>query len=187
MNAIVQEAIGFDKKRGDKVSIKPFKFLKNAKSKGIDDKKEEDTSDMANDMNSMFIKSIMQDFGEYIQYIISIILLFIFYKNFISKNEISMPSDSLSKDGKSGAIGGASGGIDFDDIAEEDYSFNSSVAKSRLKAKIKSEIFNNLDGLDEESAVKYEVLIEELDREVHSKPEDIASMIEMLLFESNEK
>jgi len=59
------------------------------------------------------------------------------------------------------------------------------TAHGRLKTKVKSQILNNIDGLDEESAAKYEVFIEELDREINNNPADIARMIELLLSEGN--
>ena len=44
---------------------------------------------------------------------------------------------------------------------------------------------NNIEGLDEESAAKYEVFIEELDREINNSPAEMARMIELLLSEGN--
>lgn len=65
--------------------------------------------------------------------------------------------------------------------------FNAQSAKGRLKAKVKSQIMNNLNGLDEEGAAKYEVLIEELDKEINTNPSDMAKMIELLLSEGDSK
>ncbi len=39
--------------------------------------------------------------------------------------------------------------------------------------------------LDEESAAKYEVFIEELDKEINNNPAEVARMIELLLTEGN--
>ncbi len=65
--------------------------------------------------------------------------------------------------------------------------FDSKTAQGRLKAKVKSQILNNIEGLDEESAAKYEVLIETLDKEINENPEEIAKMIELLLTEGSGK
>ena len=46
---------------------------------------------------------------------------------------------------------------------------------------------NNIEGLDEENAAKYEVLIESIDKEISQKPEEIARMIELLLSEGSGK
>ncbi len=185
INSIVEETVGFKVKRGDKVSVKSFKFIgfgafKDSNITSVD-------VESSDGIGAIAIKSIMQDFGEYIQYLIASILLFIFYKKFISSNEIVLAGGTTTP--------GKAGGASTEDVASgmgladsfDESSFNNSVAKSRLKAKVKSQILNNIDGLDDESAAKYEILIEELDREVQSKPEDIASMIEMLLFEGDQK
>ena len=65
--------------------------------------------------------------------------------------------------------------------------FDANTAKGRLKSKVKSQILNNIEGLDEESAAKYEVLIEEIDREINNNPEEMARMIELLLSEGSAK
>ncbi len=185
LNSIVEETVGYKEQRGDKVTVKSFKFIgfgaledANGTSNNIDD-----DSDMA----AMSIKAMMQDFGEYIQYLIASVLLFVFYKKFIVNNDVILTAAS-NKDGSvAGSTGQANSVGQMDDFAFEDSSFNNSVAKNRLKAKVKSQILNNIEGLDEENAAKYEILIEELDREIQSAPEDIAAMIEMLLSEGDDK
>ena len=186
IQSIVEETVGFKEKRGDKVTVKSFKFigfgaLDNNSSGG--GQAEQDDA-----LSAMAIKSIVQDFGEYIQYLMASILLFIFYRKFIANNEIvfAESDEDLKKNVKKDANGNPIDG-DLDDLDFEGTSFSANVAKNRLKAKVKSQILNNIDGLDEENAAKYEVLIEELDKDVHDNPEDIAAMIEMLLFEGDDK
>ena len=119
----------------------------------------------------------MRDFGEYVQYIIAAILLFVFYKKFIVNHEIVILGDKA----ESKVVDDSEIDIDFN----EDFDFKG--AQGRLKAKIKSQILNNLEGLDEESAAKFELLIEDLDKEVHDNPEEIATMIQLLLSEGDAK
>ncbi len=188
INSIVEETVGFEKDRGDKVTVRSFKFI----GFGAIDNNNTVDSNIEDDgtMMAMLIKSVMQDFGEYIQYLIVSILLFIFYKKFISSNEVKLGGTTQSGGVGVNTVGGGlskNGELSSDNIPFEPTEFDNGAAKSRLKAKIKSQILNNLDGLDEENAAKYEILIEELDREVHNNPEDIASMIEMLLFEGDGK
>jgi flagellar M-ring protein FliF len=45
----------------------------------------------------------------------------------------------------------------------------------------------NIDGLDPETAVQYEVLVEELDNQINNHPDEIAKMIELLLSEGDKK
>ena len=205
INAIVEETIGYKKERGDKVTVKSFKFLglkDLAALEGTGETTEEDGGGEDTSLGAVAIKSMMQDFGEYIQYLIAGILLFIFYKKFIASNEIVVGEGMPTAGGAGGTTSRASGGvaptsrgggtrssalIEEEELDHIDNSFNNSVAKNRLKAKVKGQILNNIEGLDDESAAKYEVLIEELDRQVQDNPEEIANMIEMLLYEGDTK
>jgi len=191
IESIVQETIGFSAKRGDKIAVKAFKFvtMKNAKVQVdengnpiIVDATEADSSVSTLSM----VKSILKEFSEYFQYLIAAILLFIFYKKFIVNHEVVI----LGDDGKR-KVDAEGNPIDEDFMNEflGDYEqeFDSNTAKGRLKSKVKSQIMNNIEGLDEESAAKYEVLIEAIDKEINNNPEEIARMIELLLSEGSGK
>lgn len=129
----------------------------------------------------------MQEFGDYIQYLIAAILLFIFYKKFIASNEIVVLGDGVtnSKGKGSKKQSGNDDGLIDDMLSNLEQEFEISSAQGRLKSKVKSQILNNIDGLDEESAAKYEVFIEELDKEINNNPAEVARMIELLLTEGN--
>ena len=134
------------------------------------------------------IKSILRDFSEYFQYLIAAILLFIFYKKFIVNHEVVI----LGNQGPNGKKVDAKGNIIEDGLMDDfltDYEneFDKNSAQGRLKAKVKSQIMNNIEGLDEENAAKYEVLIETIDKEISHKPDEIARMIELLLTEGSGK
>lgn len=183
ITSIVEDTIGYEQKRGDKITVRDFKFLgvksldeikqqvdENGNVIAIDDGNAVDTLTM--------IKSILKEFSEYFQYLIAAILLFIFYKKFIVNHEVVILGDNVSAEKSSEA----NSENNFEDYSNE---FDLDSAQGRLKSKIKSQIINNIEGLDEESATKYEVFIEELDKEINNKPEEIASMIELLLSEGN--
>ena len=178
---VVQDTIGFNESRGDNITVKDFKFLS---SKGTTQVKVDENgnpvetvSEEGTDTLGM-VKSILQEFGTYIQYIIAGILLLIFYKKFIANHQVVIEGDGKSR-GNTANSDVSIDGLDY----ENEYDVED--AKGRLKSKIKSQILNNIEGLDEEGAAKYEILIEELDREVQEKPQDIANMIELLLSEGN--
>jgi len=171
LTAIVQEAIGFKEKRGDKVTVKPFKFLTLQEAN-----KNGETTEASVGAGSVL--NVMKDYQEYIQYLIALILLFIFYKKFIANNEIALMGEGGAKEA------GEAGELD-DDL--EFNEFDSANERTKLKAKVKSQILNNLDGLSVEEAAKYEVLIEQIDKAVTESPEDIAKMIQMLLQEGDQK
>ena len=172
LNSVVKEAIGYQKNRNDSVTVKAFKFLGLAP---LGEEGKATGSDEDAGMGLSVAKSIMQDFSEYLQYIIASILLFVFYKKFIVNNDIAL-LDAQKTDKEKAEAG------EYDEITGE---FDLNDSRSKLKAKIKSQIINNLDGLDMEEAAKYEVLIEEIDRSVTNNPEDIAKMIQMLLGEGS--
>ncbi|MGE4455376.1 MAG: flagellar basal-body MS-ring/collar protein FliF [Arcobacteraceae bacterium] len=184
MKSIVQDAVGYNEKRGDNVSIKDFRFIV-AKAGGAvgEDGQPVDVTGNPVDSTAM-VKSILKEFGEYIQYIIAAVILFVFYKKFIANHEVVVLGDSSGASRSQSSRGGSSSAhVPEDYNFEEEFDQNS--AHNRLKAKVKSQIMNNLQGLDEESAAKYEVLIEDLDKQIHTKPQDIANMISLLFNEAD--
>ncbi len=193
ITALVEDTVGYDVKRGDKITVKEFKFVGFQKLQTtpsqpqLDENGEPVVMDSVNDSvdTLSMVRSILRDFSEYFQYLVAAILLFIFYKKFIVNHEVVVLGDgsTINKDGKKVLEDGTI--VDLDENFEHEFDVNS--AKGRLKAKIKSQIMNNIDGLDEESAAKYEILIEELDKEINDNPEEMARMIELLLAEGNTK
>ncbi|PWE21394.1 flagellar M-ring protein FliF [Aliarcobacter skirrowii] len=183
LQSLVEDAIGFDKNRGDKVSVKDFKFL-TLKSYDANGQALDEFGNVIGGQNEYFdastIKTILDEYKDYIQYLIIGIILFIFYRRFVSNSELVILGE-----GKKEELS-----IDDEDLVKDmlaglDDELDQNTAQGRLKSKVKSQILNNIDGLDEESAAKYEVFIEELDREINNNPADIARMIELLLSEGN--
>lgn len=181
LKKVVQDTIGFDDKRGDQVSVKDFKFITGAGGVALaNDAAGADANASSSTDSIAMVKSTLHDLGEYIQYVIAAILLFVFYKKFIANNEIIVLSDTPRKE---------KNGEKTDDIEPIDFEndFDMRTANSRLKAKVRSQILNNIEGLDEEEAAKYEVLVEELDKAVNSAPQEISQLIEILLSEGDSK
>lgn len=184
LESVVQDTIGYDKVRGDKITVRDFKFIGVKPIDQVAQTVDENgnaviISEESTDTVSM-IKSILKDFSEYIQYIIAAILLLIFYKKFIASNEVVIIGDGIRKN-----VDRYDETLVKDMLSDYENEFDSSTAQGRLKSKVKSQILNNIDGLDEESAARYEVFIEELDREINSNPLEIARMIELLLNEGS--
>ena len=109
-------------------------------------------------------------------------LLFIFYRKFIVSNEVVVLGDSVKQKGDSN---NQDDDLIKDMLGDLENEFDASTAQGRLKSKIKSQILNNIEGLDEESATRYEVFIEELDKEINNNAAEVARMIELLLTEGN--
>jgi len=192
IESVVQDTIGFDENRGDKITVRDFKFLNTAATgnQQVDangNTVANSTSDGQVVDTLAMVKSILRDFSEYFQYLIAAILLFVFYKKFIVNHEVVV----IGENGQPQKIDKDGNPIDekFMDEFLSNYEddFDATTAQGRLKAKVKSQIMNNLEGLDEENAAKYEVLIEALDKEINNNPEEIARMIELLLSEGSGK
>ncbi|QKF82910.1 flagellar basal-body MS-ring/collar protein FliF [Halarcobacter ebronensis] len=191
IQSIVQDTIGYDPKREDKITVKDFKFIGVANGTQANGTRLDENGNVIVSQDDEVdqvskIRTILKEFSEYIQYLIAAILLFVFYKKFIVNHEIVILGEKggkkLDKDGNP---------IDKNlmDGFMSDYEdeFDANSAQGRLKAKVKSQILNNIEGLDEESAAKYEVLIEALDKEINNNPESIAKMLELLLTEGSGK
>jgi flagellar M-ring protein FliF len=184
LESIVQDTIGFDKTRGDKITVKDFKFIGVKPIEQISQTVDKDgnaiiVGDESTDTVAM-IKSILRDFSEYIQYLIAAILLFIFYRKFIASNEVVILGDGTRRN-----VDGTDENLVKDMLTDYENEFDASTAQGRLKSKVKSQILNNIEGLDEESAARYEVFIEELDKEINTNPLEVARMIELLLNEGS--
>ncbi|OCL82929.1 flagellar basal-body MS-ring/collar protein FliF [Arcobacter porcinus] len=184
LESLVEDAIGYDKNRGDKVSVKDFKFvgLKSYNENGelVDEFGNIISSGSKNYLSASNIKEVLDEYKDYIQYLIVGLILFIFYRRFVSNSELVILGEGKKEELT----------VDDDDLVKDmlaglENELDQNTAQGRLKTKVKSQILNNIDGLDEESAAKYEVFIEELDREINNNPADIARMIELLLSEGN--
>ncbi|MBL3519849.1 flagellar M-ring protein FliF [Arcobacter lanthieri] len=183
LESLAADAIGYDKARGDTITVRDFKFvgLKNYNENGeLIDEHGNVIGSSSSYISAMNVKSILEEYKDYIQYLIVGLLLFIFYKKFIASNDMVILGE-----GKKQEILVDDEDLVKDMLAGLDDEFDQNTAQGRLKSKVKSQILNNIDGLDEESAAKYEVFIEELDREINGNPADIARMIELLLSEGN--
>ena len=184
LESVVQDTIGYDKVRGDKITVRDFKFIGVKPIEQVAQTVDENgnaiiVSEESIDTISM-IKSIFKDFSEYIQYIIAAILLLIFYKKFIASNEVVIIGDGIRKN-----VDRYDENLVKDMLSDYENEFDASTAQGRLKSKVKSQILNNIEGLDEESATRYEVFIEELDKEINNNPAEVARMIELLLNEGS--
>ena len=173
LNSIVEVAIGYKEDRGDSVTVKSFKFIG---LQPFGSEAEAEALSAEDSLGLLSTQSMIKEYSEYIQYLVAMILLFVFYKKFISNNEIAL-------------VGETAGGTSSDDPEMEKLfdEFDSKTAQSKLKAKVKSQILSNIDGLSAEESAKYEVLIEQIEKSVSEHPEDIAQMILMLLSEGDAK
>jgi len=144
ITSIVEDTIGYELKRGDKITVKDFKFIGVKALDETTQQLDENGNVISVDSNSpvdtiAMVKSLLREFSEYIQYLIAAILLFVFYKKFIVNHEVVVLGDSNIAD-KSNEKS--------DSLDDYDDNFDLDSAQGRLKSKVKSQIINNIDGLD---------------------------------------
>jgi flagellar M-ring protein FliF len=184
LTQLTQEAVAYNQKRGDKVTVKGFEFYTNSDKKSAD----KTDSKISNVDNIGLIKSILNDFAEILKYIVVFVLIFVFYKKFIIGGSLQLSSlgvntGNVASAGNSKNPNSANGNnVTFDDF-EDDLDggqFDKSMANKALKNRIKAQL-GNIDGMDEESAAKFEVLMENINEDVDKAPEEIGEMIQMLL------
>ena len=100
LQSLVEDAIGFDKNRGDKVSVKDFKFL-TLKSYDANGQVLDEFGNVIGGQNEYFdastIKRILDEYKDYIQYLIIGIILFIFYRRFVSNSELVILGEGKKK------------------------------------------------------------------------------------------
>ena len=118
LESVVQDTIGYDRTRGDKVTVKDFKFIGVKPIEQVSQTVDENGNAVIVDNKSAdtlsMIRSLLKDFSEYIQYIIAALLLFVFYKKFIASNEVVILGDGTTREKGSGSNGG-SGSLNDED------------------------------------------------------------------------
>jgi len=189
IESIVKETIAYDKNRGDKIAVRAFKFVI---TQDFSKQKIDENGNLIPQKQSSVgiftkIRTVLKEFSEYFQYLIAIILLYVFYRKFIVNHEIVVLPDE-EKEQKSHKDANLTDGESTDEfVPNYENKFDVNTAQGRLKQKVKSQIMNNLEGLNEEDAAKHEVLIESLDKEINNNSADVAKMIELLLGEGDAK
>ncbi len=156
---IVQQSIGYDKKRGDEVTVSSFEFKQLAKNG-----------------EAPITKTFVDKMEQYIspvvpltKFILATILLFIFYKKVILpfsqkmlETTIDDEEDTLQKQ-----------------IVEEEESAEDTLDKFKeIKKKVEEQL--GIDGEFNEEEVKYDVLLDKIRELVDNKSEDVAGIIESL-------
>jgi len=188
LTQLTQEAVAYDLKRGDKVTVKGFEFY----TANQEDGKGESSSNGNGGVDNLgLVKSILNDFAEILKYIIVSVLLFVFYKKFIIGGSLQLSSLGVNTGNVASRANNSSNNNsnsqDGNDVSYSDFEddldsgqFDKSMANKALKNRIKAQL-SNIDGMDEESAAKFEVLMENINEDVDKAPEEIGEMIQMLL------
>ncbi len=161
LESLASRSIGIDNNRGDSISVQNLQFKRENKAG-------------ANDTMSKILgisETYLTPFSELFKYIFVIILLLVVYKKVMSPFaekmlEVSKEDDELERPD-----------LSFTD--EEDEDLVGKVQDMRKKVEEQLGIGGNLN----EDELKHEVLLEKVKAQAEEAPEEIASVLESLLYE----
>ena len=161
ITSIVKDSVGYNKKRGDSITVNNFELNPN-KPKKV--KKTE----FQKVMEAYITPSI-----PFFKYLLAGLILFIFYKKFVvpfanKMLEVYEESEEVEDE-------------EEDIITEDDKS--SLERYNEMKKKVESELGIG-EPLDKEE-IKYEVLLDKVRRDIDSDPEDMAKVIKSILDEQD--
>ena len=151
---IVKKSVGFNKKRGDDITVNSMEFKKDQDHKKT---KIEET------------KNMITPFIPLIKYLLAAILLFIFYKKFISPFAQKMLDDYNKEELEE----------ELEEEIEEEEKDETLDKYNKLKRKLEQEL-----GLDEdmdEDLIKHNLVVDKMRESVNEHPEELAKLIEALM------
>jgi flagellar M-ring protein FliF len=158
INAIVKNSIGYDKKRGDEITVENLKFKISTAPK-VELNQVEHTLNMIN------------PFLPLLKYLFAAILLFIFYKNIITPFSEKMLQDHKPNEDEE----------DIEIESEEEKEENKETLEKYNDAKRRIEEELGIAGALGEKNLKHEVLLEKIRQSIDMNPEDAAKLIESIL------
>ena len=162
---IVKNSIGYDEKRGDKITVSNFEFnpLSIEPPKGIASQIGEITNQYINPFLPLF------------KYLLGLTLLFVFYKKVITPFGERMLEEYKEEEETGGEES------ELEDEEQED-----EILKEYNEAKRRAEEELGLGkGVDKEE-IKHDVILEKIRYEIDKSPEDTARLIKSIIEEENE-
>ncbi len=164
INNIVKNSIGFNKKRGDTVTVSNFEFnpLSANKPQGV----------------SSQVQSIVHDyvnpFLPLIKYLLAFTLLFVFYKKIISPFSERMLQDYTEEEEEEAETA-------MEQEGEED-----DVLKEYNEAKKRAEEELGLNKELDKDEIKHEVILEKIRHEIEKNPDETAKLLKSMIEDENQ-
>ncbi len=159
IKSIVEQTIGYDKKRGDEVTVSSFEF------KPLSSNGQAPITKTFVDKLNLYISPIIP----IIKFLIAVILLFVFYKKVIIPFSKKMLEETFEDHEESIQK----------QVIEEEESAEDTLDKFReMKKKVEEQL--GIEGEFNEEEVKYDVLLDKLKELADNKSEDVANIIESL-------
>lgn len=158
INALARQAVGFDKERGDEISVSNFEL--NSASQEF---KPKDKWDHVVDN----IRKYTNPFVPIVKYLIVLLIAYIFYKKVITPFVEKMLSNQEEEDADIGSA------LDDDEVKGTDSKL--SEARKRIEEQLGAENLLN------EEDIKYDVLVERMRDMISEKPQEIAALFQRLI------
>jgi len=158
ITSIVKDSFGYDKKRGDSVTVSNFEFSM------------ENTKKIKSSSVKVFMDDYLNPFLPLLKYLFTGLILFVFYKKFISpfgEKMLQSYEEEVEEDTNIGE----------EILTEED---NSSLEQyNEIKKKIESEL--GIGATLDQDEIRHEVLLNKIRKDIENSPEDIAKIIKSML------
>ncbi len=159
IKSIVEQTIGYNKKRGDEVTVSSFEFKPLSKNG-----KAPITKTFVNKTQEYILPII-----PFIKFLLVVILLFLFYKKVIVPFSQKMLEETFEDHEESVKK----------QVIEEEESAEDTLDKFReMKKRVEEQL--GIEGEFNEEEVKYDILLDKLKELVDNKSEDVANIIESL-------
>ncbi len=159
---IVKNSFGFDKKRGDSITVSNFEFspesLKKSKTSAV----------------KAFMYDYLNPVLPLLKYLFAGIVLFVFYKKFIapfSEKMLETYEEDVEEDSN----------ISDEIMTEEDTS--SLEQYNEIKKKIESEL--GIGASLDQDEIKHEIILEKIRKDVENTPEEVAKVLKSMLDTDN--
>jgi flagellar M-ring protein FliF len=159
---LVKQAVGFDEKRSDIVTVSNFRF-NIASVKQPKDKYEQ-------------IIAILEPYLPFLKYAIAALMLFIFYKMIITPFAQKMLEIPIEDDEKKAAIIKLGELEDEEEVAEQE---------SEIRKRVEESL--GLSQMTDEENIKIEVMFQKIKETIEEKPEESAAMFANLIKEHAEE
>ncbi|WP_027327589.1 flagellar basal-body MS-ring/collar protein FliF [Helicobacter pametensis] len=160
INALARQAVGFDKGRGDEISVSNFELNSTTQSFKPRDK----WDDLAQN-----IKKYIDPFAPLIKYLVVLLIAYIFYKKIITPFAQKMLADRQDDDEILESM------LQGEEVKENDSKL------SEMRKRVEEQLGG--DGLFNEEDIKYEVLVERMRDMISEKPQEVAALFQKLIID----
>lgn len=160
INALAKQAVGFDKARGDEISVSNFEL--NGATQAFKPKDRWDYIVQS-------IQKYIDPFVPIIKYLIVLLIAYVFYKKIITPFAEKMLSDKQDEDELLESM------LHGEEVKENDSKL------SEMRKRVEEQLSG--DNLFNEEDIKYDVLVERMRDMISEKPQEVAALFQKLIID----